>query len=177
MPRPSDAGASQREALNNLLGLGSHSARKSHYPELLARLEELETERNRYKWLFEHAVHGIFQASVREGLQGKPVFYLSWLNLDAKAQARYLSESPLCIPDADWNSGECMWIHDWVAPFGHTRLICRLLQRPLLAKRCVRTLYHRGEERGLRVKTFQGIGVMPAEARAWFAAHPLPVTG
>ncbi|MBU1329750.1 MAG: response regulator [Gammaproteobacteria bacterium] len=68
MPRPSDAGASQREALNNLLGLGSHSARKSHYPELLARLEELETERNRYKWLFEHAVHGIFQASVREGL-------------------------------------------------------------------------------------------------------------
>jgi PAS domain S-box-containing protein len=68
MPKPSDGGASQREALNSLLGLGSHSARKSHYPELLARLEDLETERNRYKWLFEHAVHGIFQASVREGL-------------------------------------------------------------------------------------------------------------
>ncbi|MBG4723812.1 hypothetical protein I5F71_32245, partial [Pseudomonas aeruginosa] len=34
-------------------GRGSHSARKSHYPELLARLEELEAERNRYKWLFE----------------------------------------------------------------------------------------------------------------------------
>lgn len=106
--------------------------------------------------------------------QGKPVFYLSWLNLNAQAQARYLRESPLCIPDADWNSGECMWIHDWVAPFGHTRQITRLLQRRLLANRCVRALYHRGEERGLRVKTFQGIGVMPAEARAWLAAHPLP---
>ena len=28
------------EALAGLLGLGSQSARKSHYPELLARLEE-----------------------------------------------------------------------------------------------------------------------------------------
>ncbi|MDH4558294.1 response regulator [Pseudomonas sp. BN417] len=66
MPRPSDE---QREALTGLLGLGSHSARKSHYPELLARLEELETERNRYKWLFEHAVHGIFQASLQDGMR------------------------------------------------------------------------------------------------------------
>lgn len=66
MPRPSEQ---QRQALTDLLGLGSHSTRKSHYPELLARLEELETERNRYKWLFEHAVHGIFQASLQEGLR------------------------------------------------------------------------------------------------------------
>ncbi|MDM8349944.1 ATP-binding protein [Pseudomonas sp. sp1636] len=66
MPRPSDQ---QRQALTELLGLGSHSVRKSHYPELLARLEDLETERNRYKWLFEHAVHGIFQASLQDGLR------------------------------------------------------------------------------------------------------------
>jgi PAS domain S-box-containing protein len=68
MPKPSDLSQKQSEALAGLLGLGSHSARKSHYPELLARLEELETERNRYKWLFEHAVHGIFQASLQDGL-------------------------------------------------------------------------------------------------------------
>lgn len=66
MARPSDE---QQQALAGLLGLGSHSARKSHYPELVARLEELETERNRYKWLFEHAVHGIFQASLSQGLR------------------------------------------------------------------------------------------------------------
>jgi len=66
MPKPSDQ---QRQALTELLGLGSHSVRKSHYPELLARLEDLEAERNRYKWLFEHAVHGIFQASLQEGLR------------------------------------------------------------------------------------------------------------
>ncbi|SDJ68557.1 hybrid sensor histidine kinase/response regulator [Pseudomonas indica] len=57
------------QAVAELLGLGSHSARKSHYPELIARLEELEAERNRYKWLFEHAVYGIFQASLDEGLR------------------------------------------------------------------------------------------------------------
>ncbi len=66
MPKPSDE---QQRALTQLLGFGSHSARKSHYPELLARLEELEAERNRYKWLFEHAVHGIFQASLQEGIR------------------------------------------------------------------------------------------------------------
>ena len=66
MPKPSDE---QQQALAQLLGFGSHSARKSHYPELLSRLEELEAERNRYKWLFEHAVHGIFQASLQEGIR------------------------------------------------------------------------------------------------------------
>ncbi|HSC82568.1 MAG TPA: NahK/ErcS family hybrid sensor histidine kinase/response regulator [Pseudomonas sp.] len=65
MARPSD---NPQQALAGLLGLSSQSQRKSHYPELLARLEELETERNRYKWLFENAVHGIFQASMNQGL-------------------------------------------------------------------------------------------------------------
>ena len=65
MPKHSE----QNDALASLLGLGTHSARKSHYPELVARLEELEAERNRYKWLFEHAVHGIFQASLQEGIR------------------------------------------------------------------------------------------------------------
>ena len=66
MARPSDE---QQRALAGLLGLGNHSARKSHDPELAARLEDLETERNRYKWLFENAVHGIFQASLQAGMR------------------------------------------------------------------------------------------------------------
>ena len=66
MAKPSDE---QQRALAGLLGLGSHSARKSHYPELAARLDELEAERNRYKWLFENAVQGIFQASLQDGMR------------------------------------------------------------------------------------------------------------
>ena len=80
MPRPSEE---QRQAL---LGLGSHSARKSHYPELLSRLEELETERNRYKWLFEHAVHGIFQASLQEGLRAANPALARMLGYDSPEQ-------------------------------------------------------------------------------------------
>lgn len=66
MARPSDP---RSDALAGLLGLSNHTVRKSHYPELAVRLEELEAERNRYKWLFEHAVHGIFQASLEAGMR------------------------------------------------------------------------------------------------------------
>ncbi|MCC6074841.1 NahK/ErcS family hybrid sensor histidine kinase/response regulator [Pseudomonas sp. GCM10022188] len=76
--RPGSAGPAGQEAaaaapaprpdVADLLGLGSHSARKSYYPELSARLDELERERNRYKWLFEHAVHGIFQGNLNHGI-------------------------------------------------------------------------------------------------------------
>ncbi|EIK94591.1 pas pac sensor hybrid histidine kinase [Pseudomonas sp. M47T1] len=48
MAKPSDP---RQQALAGLLGLTNHSVRKSHYPELAARLEELETERNRYQAL------------------------------------------------------------------------------------------------------------------------------
>lgn len=50
--------------VDSLIGLGNHSARKSYYPELVTKLDELEEERNRYKWLFENALHGIFQAQL-----------------------------------------------------------------------------------------------------------------
>jgi PAS domain S-box-containing protein len=52
----------------NLIGLGAFSARKSYYPELLQKIDELEAEKERYKWLVEHAVHGIFQARIGGGI-------------------------------------------------------------------------------------------------------------
>lgn len=61
MKKPSEGSSLTFE---DLIGLGGQSARKSYYPELLSKVEELETERNRYKWLFENALHGIFQAQL-----------------------------------------------------------------------------------------------------------------
>lgn len=104
---------------------------------------------------------------------GKPVFYMTWANMDQAAESRYLSNPPYCMPQADWNCGERMWILDWVAPFGHSRKMSQLLQRHLFPQRLARALYHRGDEKGLRVKTFQGIAVMPEEARHWFNTHPV----
>ncbi|MDX1458354.1 MAG: ATP-binding protein [Marinobacter sp.] len=66
MKKPSDS----RDAdynIGDLLGLGSQSVRKNYYPALQERIDELEKERNRYKWLFENALHGIFQANLRGG--------------------------------------------------------------------------------------------------------------
>ncbi|MBN7770454.1 response regulator [Marinobacter daepoensis] len=64
MKKPSDSGY----GIGDLLGLGSQSVRKNYYPALQERIDELEQERNRYKWLFENALHGIFQANLRGGL-------------------------------------------------------------------------------------------------------------
>ncbi|MFG3695260.1 NahK/ErcS family hybrid sensor histidine kinase/response regulator [Stutzerimonas stutzeri] len=86
MPKHSE----QDEALAGLLGLGSHSARKSHYPELVARLEELESERNRYKWLFEHAVHGIFQASLQEGIRAANPALARMLGYESPEEALWM---------------------------------------------------------------------------------------
>ncbi|KEA61907.1 Sensory box histidine kinase/response regulator [Marinobacterium lacunae] len=60
MKKPSEPSVS----VDDLIGLGGQSARKSYYPALQRKIEELENERNRYKWLFENALHGIFQASM-----------------------------------------------------------------------------------------------------------------
>lgn len=65
MKKPSDQSAATFE---DLIGLGRQSARKSYYPELERNMRELEQERNRYKWLFENALHGIFQADMSGGI-------------------------------------------------------------------------------------------------------------
>ncbi|WP_370060220.1 MULTISPECIES: PAS domain-containing hybrid sensor histidine kinase/response regulator [Neptunomonas] len=51
--------------VEELMGLGNHSARKNYYSELSQKLDELEAERNRYKWIFDNALHGIFQADMK----------------------------------------------------------------------------------------------------------------
>jgi len=106
---------------------------------------------------------------------GRAVFYLSWANLSADAEQRYLQQHPIQMPLEDWNSGERMWMLDWVAPFGHTAEVNRLLRRQLFANRLGRMLYHRGDERGMKIKTFQGMAVLPEEARMWFESHPVAV--
>lgn len=104
---------------------------------------------------------------------GRAVFYLSWANFSIDAEGRYLANSPLLMPEADWNSGDRMWVLDWVAPFGHTAMVCGLLRRQLLASRWWRALDHRGNERGFQVKTYRGMAVLPDEAKAWFNTHPV----
>lgn len=64
-----------QDELTKLIGLGNLSARKTYYPQLIKKLDELEVEKNRYKWLFENALHGIVHAEL-DGklLQVNPAF-------------------------------------------------------------------------------------------------------
>ncbi|MES2672584.1 MAG: toxin-activating lysine-acyltransferase [Pseudomonadota bacterium] len=110
----------------------------------------------------------------------RPVFYLAWANLNLEAEERYLQHHPVHMRNSDWNSGDRGWILDWIAPFGHTQVMSRLLERQLFANRFMRHLYHRGheldrygEKRGLTVKEFRGRAVFPQIANEWFAAHPI----
>ena len=54
--------ASAEEDIQGIIGLGKFSARKSYYPELQKKMEELRNERNKYERIFSGALGGIFQA-------------------------------------------------------------------------------------------------------------------
>jgi cytolysin-activating lysine-acyltransferase len=108
---------------------------------------------------------------------GRPVAYISWANLSEEAEHRYLNQHPLLMPEADWNSGDRMWLLDWVAPFGHTSAMANLVLSRLYANRCMRSLYHRGNERGMKIKQFRGRALLPIEADLWFETHPVSMYG
>lgn len=102
---------------------------------------------------------------------GNPVFFMSWANLSIEAEAHYLNTHQLLMSPKDWQSGDRMWVIDWVAPFGHTKKMKGFLLQQFMASLCMRSLYHRGEERGRRIQSFCGRLVSPQERRAWKIAH------
>ncbi|TAK91618.1 MAG: toxin-activating lysine-acyltransferase [Aquabacterium sp.] len=109
-------------------------------------------------------------------LSDRPIFYMSWAMLSEEAEGRYLRNSPILMPQADWTSGDRMWITDWVAPFGHTSQMSKMILRQLMPHSCMRSLNHHGgdpEREGLRVNTFRGRLVSRRDAREWWQARPL----
>jgi len=106
----------------------------------------------------------------------KPIFYMSWARLSLDAERRYLYNPPQCMPVGDWASGERLWFLDWIAPFGHSRCMRTLLSHRLFPGWYARSLYHRGEEKRLRIMSFHGLAVTPQEARFWFEHNPPAVS-
>jgi len=97
---------------------------------------------------------------------GRPVFYAAWAWFSAEAEQRYLQNPAITLPAGDWASGERMWFLDWVAPFGHSVRMARLLQRHLFAAGQSRALCHRGNERGLSIKRYHGAALAAARRPA-----------
>lgn len=103
----------------------------------------------------------------------RPVFFMSWAWLDAQAEQHYLTRMPLLVPEAAWQSGERMWVIDWVAPFGHARQMTQAVRSELFPTHCLRSLWHRGAERGKRVKCFWSDQVSLDALRTWRHDYPL----
>ena len=105
------------------------------------------------------------------------VGYVSWAMMNEEAEERYLTHPSRFLEPGDWTSGDRRWVIDWIAPFGHSFDIVRLLTHRVAAKEWGRFLYHRGREKGFKIKTFCGAAVMKQEADHWFNTHPPKLGG
>lgn len=105
-----------------------------------------------------------------------PLFFISWMWLNDHAEQRYLTSAEVQIQESDWASGDRLWIRDWIAPFGETRAMSRLVTSTLFSEHCFRSLYHRGSQSGKRVMNFKGDQISHQQARAWRVANPLSVS-
>ncbi len=105
--------------------------------------------------------------------QRRPLFFISWMWLNEAAEHRYLTEPAIMVQVSDWASGERLWIRDWIAPFGDSLAMSRLVSNTLFPDCCFRSLYHKGAQQGLRVMNFKGSQLSSDQARAWREAHPL----
>lgn len=152
------SGVSEAAVLGSAVWLWMHSKSHRNAPlYLLSTLLMPAIKRGQFVLVSEH---------------GKPVFYLAWASLSDEAEHRYLNNPPQCMREEDWASGDRIWMLDWVAPFGHTARMRMLATRRLFPGWCARSLYHRGDQRGLRLIDWHGIAVTRDEARFWFDKHP-----
>jgi cytolysin-activating lysine-acyltransferase len=104
----------------------------------------------------------------------RPVAFLAWANFSAEAEGRYMQGgSSDLLHKEDWNSGDRMWLTDWVAPFGDAGQFHRLVAT-LLADSCLRILYQPDGIRAKRVKAIRGAKVSRTDAITWWGARPLP---
>jgi cytolysin-activating lysine-acyltransferase len=159
-------GQSETEILGAVTWLWMHSLKHRGLP-LIALSQTLLTPLKAQQFML------VSEAGPGGGL--RPVAYLGWGKFNAEAEARYLKAGTTALlRTEDWNSGDRMWITDWVTPFGHAPQFRRIVQS-LLADSCFRALYHRGGERGQRVKAMRGDRVSRADADVWWRDRPLPI--
>ena len=84
-----------------------------------------------------------------------PIAFLSWANLSASVERRYLANPERGLWGYEWNSGDRMWLIDFVANHGHLLEIRRILQ-PLFARHSAR--YVRGFRVGNAIQAEGGKG-------------------
>ncbi len=153
---------SEAEAFGSATWLWTHS--KNHCVVPLLALEDLllpAIARRQYVIVLK-----------KTGKVTRPVGYMSWANLSADAESRYLHNSSLGLHGDDWNSGDRMWLIDCFAPFGDVAAVIRLC-KPLFARVSARYINHHSNERGLTVRTVTGGKVDRTYAKQWWSERPM----
>lgn len=115
---------------------------------------------------------GQFVLALQNNTLQQPAGLMTWANLNAEAEQRYLQSLDKTLQASDWQSGDRPWILDWVLPFGHTKVTANAMQK-LLHRACFRGLYHKGDRTGLRVLHFRGHAVSKAQEAHFWASKPL----
>ncbi|MEG6194357.1 toxin-activating lysine-acyltransferase [Enterobacter kobei] len=105
--------------------------------------------------------------------KGRPIFFLSWAWMNEEAERRYLTQETVVLPEEDWCNGDRMWFRDFIAPFGHAEALFRLVREEIFPHHVARFLWHRGNEKGRRIKTFYGRQVTREALLNWKHTHPL----
>lgn len=159
VPKLTGEAFSEVEVLGAATWLWMHS--KTHSPLPIGSLATL---------LLPAIKHGQFLLASE---QGKPVVYVGWGAFSEAAETRYIKNPAFTMPEADWDSGDRIWILDWVAPFGHTCTLGEFVKSRLFVDRCVRGLYHRGADKGLRIMQWHGTALLPEEVAHWNSTHPI----
>ena len=104
--------------------------------------------------------------------QTRPVAYMSWANLTAQVESRYVDNPDEGLSPEEWTGGDRMWVIDWMTPFGHSKVFRRAVGAALTGC-CFKSLYHRGADRGLRVMLFRGDHVSLEQAKQWRSDKPI----
>jgi cytolysin-activating lysine-acyltransferase len=153
---------SEAEIFGSIVWLAMKAKNKKQLP-----LEDLS------QWLMPAISHQQFiLASESTNGTTRPVAYMSWANLTAAVESRYVDKPDEGFNHQEWTGGDRMWIIDWITPFGHSNAFRRVVGA-ILAGCCFKSLYHRGTARGLRVQLFRGNQVSLEQAKLWWKERPI----
>ncbi len=101
------------------------------------------------------------------------VFYTAWTKLSVQAEQNFLEQGPLSITPQSWQSGERVWLMDWIAPFGHSNQAVHDLKK-LWATGIGRALYlPPNKNKEMRLIEIHGNAVSRREARTYFGNHSI----
>lgn len=163
-PSIAPTGKSEAELFGAMTWLWLHSP-----THRLCPLHELE------RLLLPALKTGQFVLALENSPLQQPAGLMTWANFSAQTEQTYLQSLDRTLQLDDWQSGDRPWILDWVVPFGRTQAMTRAVQK-LLNQSCFRSLYHKGDQTGLKVLHFKGADITSEEAAGFWASRPLPLT-